>query len=227
MNYISNPSVEKNLRAIWYNFSSMDESGNSWTFEGEPYLTKVGKKFGNAAICFDGESRLKSSTISFGGTYSGIYSKLYTVEGNVRPFDVTANQCVFQISDGTNKVGLFIEGGNFKIKSGNSSATHSSVTLQAGQLYYFHFRYQSEPAAGIREYFFLNGNSTRTDLSAELPLSNNYRLYLGGSDSGDYLKGIVDEVRFSSLSSVERTNAVPTSPYTVDSNTVSLLHFNL
>ena len=216
------------LRNYWAGFKDLDfdEAGNSWVAAGSPYMSTANAKF-NKALQLNGSSYLSTNrTFNFGGTNS------FTLEGffkinSISTFQVVAGLYNFNSSGSLNYFFcLCVDSGKFYARLvDNTSATqtvydfgnYSANTVNR----FFALTYSN----GV---FSISIDGVETTQDYVLPLS---KFYIGlgcwfGSSSARSLftTGTISEIRLSNV--LRDVSSVPTEPFTMDANTLSLLHFN-
>lgn len=111
--------------------------------------------------------------------------------------------------------------------SGNSwgQVDSSALTWTSGTWYHVAVSYDGST---IR--IFRNGTLVTSASQSGTLLTGSVKLYFGGKrydwSSTDYLNGVVDEARLSKSVRYTANFTVPSGPFTNDSNTVGLWHFN-
>ena len=214
------------LRSYWAGIKDFDfdEAGNSWGAVGSPYMSKTNAKF-NKALQLNGSSYLATlNTFELGGNNS------FALEGFFKVNSTTDFQVVIGLYDYTSNGDLnyFF---SLCVRNGNFFARFSDYTTAEQTLYDF-----GNYSADLVNHFFAltysNGvlgisiDGAETTQNYNLPQSD-FIIGLGCWFGLSYSRllftsGAISELRLSSVAST----SVPTEPFTLDANTISLLHFN-
>ena len=198
------PSNDKDLRKLW--LGNFDDCNNSWDFSGSPYPTRVGAKFGNA-LAFDGSSSLYTS-LNLNSDNLAIYFFFC-------PFSL-ANSTLLSISGATS---LSAKIANSKLVVSHNGTNYTSGTLALSSSYFLAilFKYSTYQTHTYRDFeVYLNGTQVG---------SSGYFSSFNGACNitlGNGFTGAVSEFCIQQNSS---SYSVPSSTFSKNSNTKSLLHF--
>ena len=208
------------LRSYWGGFKDIDfdECGNSWTAVGSPFMSDKNSAFGHA-LQLNGSSCLKlDNTIQLGGSPFTIdcwgfissadnYPSLWTLylSANERLRICARPSLVFGVV-------LTSDGNSYSFTDSsvpaNDSPHHVELGFDSASFYFFvdgHLVSKEDKSFPARAFQLLIGY---------FPVSDNY------------YHGSISEFRISNICRHTSDFTPPTSPYTVDENTVSLLHFD-
>ena len=214
----------------------MDGGARLWTANGNAQIDTAQSKFGGASGLFDGSGDYLSTPANEDFNFG---SGDFTIEGRIR-FNAYNNITTYgflfeRYTDANNFICCEISGASpkqlrFVAKSGGNTVADYSYGWSANTNTWYHIAYVRN---GTNFYMFIDGVSQ--SLTATVPISTNSMPTLSSSPAigqslrsgGVYFNGWMDEVRVSKGIARWTSNFTPpTSEYTTDANTVSLLHMN-
>jgi hypothetical protein len=189
------------------------DSSIQFTAEGNAQLSTAQQKFGSASLLLDGTDDSVDST-----TNLDLSSTDFTVDVWIRPDNVTGYKGIWQSGTSTTEQSYLL--GNQVYWSVNpSTIITTSVTVNANEWTMLSYERQ-----GNTHRIYKNG--TLEDTATTGNKQDNGPFTIGKNGFGDF-DGYIDEFRVSDIARYEGSSFTePTSEFSVDSDTVALLHFN-
>jgi hypothetical protein len=192
---------------------------NEYSAEGSTALSTDEAKFGVSSVEFDGTSgQGVQQNVSSGFASGDFTSEFWIYSSSIRSQNCTLWD--FRISG----IGLLLTNFNgqisfFKDGSGNSSPT----SILTNDTWHHIAIVRSGSTANV----YVDGNLQITRSIGTDDYSN-HKVLLGNNvfNSSGYLSGYIDEYRDSNIVRYSSNFTPPTSAFTVDDNTYSLLHFD-
>jgi hypothetical protein len=202
---------------------------NRWTLGATGTLTgTVGLiKYGTGAFNGSGAST-SNATLTMGDIYINFISTTtaWTLELYIRITSLTGGVMIFYSAlanslrlTSTNAGVLTLslgQGTTFNIA--NAVATTGTVVINT----YYHF---ALVCTGTTYNAYLNGNSIFALTNSNKITTGSFNSFLIGGGASNFT-GQLDEIRISNIARYATTFTAPSSEFTIDSNTISLNHFN-
>ena len=184
-----------------------------FTTEGNAQLSTAQAKFGSSSLLLDGTDDYVDTT-----TNLDLSSGDFTVDVWIRPDNVTGYKGIWQSGTSTTEQSYLL--GNQVYWSVNpSTIITSSVTVNANEWTMLSYERQ-----GNTHRIYKNG--TLEDTATTGNKQDNGSFTIGKNGFGDF-DGYIDEFRVSDIARYEGSSFTePTSEFSVDSDTIALLHFN-
>jgi len=217
---------------LHFNGNLKDEADQHyWSENGVGFDSSI-KKFGDYSLCFDGSSHayiqaLINSNFNFGTSDFTIEWWEYRLDTNdgrpiicmeSSPTDGSSYDATFATWHDGSAPRLYM--------SSNSSSWDIANDANLGNNLSGQWVHRAIVRSGNTFYLFENGIIITTfTSSSSLYYNSAYYLVLGGRNS-TYFKGFIDEVRISNIARWTATFTPSTEAYSLDSNTLALLHFN-
>jgi len=188
-------------------------SGPKFSAEGNAALSTDQAKFGVSSLELDGTNDSVDST-----TNLDLSSTDFTVDLWIRPDNVTGYKGIWQSGTSTTEQSYLL--GNQVYWTVNpSTIITTSVTVSAGVWTMLSYERQ-----GNTHRIYKNG--TLEDTATTGNKQDNGPFTIGKNGFGDF-DGYIDEVRVSDIARYEGSSFTePTSEFSVDSDTIALLHFD-
>jgi len=185
----------------------------NFTAEGNAQLSTAQAKFGSSSLLLDGTDDYVDTT-----TNLDLSSGDFTVDVWVRPDNVTGYKGIWQSGTSTTEQSYLL--GNQVYWTVNpSTIITTSVTVSAGVWTMLSYERQ-----GNTHRIYKNG--TLEDTATTGNKQDNGPFTIGKNGFGDF-DGYIDELRVSDIARYEGSSFTePTSEFSVDSDTVALLHFD-
>lgn len=206
------------LRSYWQGFQDIDfdAAGNSWSVFGNPYMSSKNAKF-DKACQFDSNSCLYSdSSFNIDSSHCSICAFFLSnriPSSSDKIFDSFNSSSNNRIMADLTSDSLF----RVRLWLNNSVVASFSSSFSPISLYHFAIIFDSDVMK-----VYLNG-SLLDSLSVS-HFDDSFQFFLGMDKSLGYgLFGSLDEFL---ISNSVLSPAIPSLPYSIDQNTVSLLHFN-
>ena len=189
------------------------DSSIQFTAEGNAQLSTAQQKFGSASLLLDGTDDSVDST-----TNLDLSSTDFTVDVWIRPDNVTGYKGIWQSGTSTTEQSYLL--GNQVYWSVNpSTIITTSVTVSAGVWTMLSYERQ-----GNIHRIYKNG--TLEDTATTGNKQDNGLFTIGKNGFGDF-DGYIDEFRVSDIARYTGSSFTePTSEFSVDSDTIALLHFD-
>lgn len=212
--YISNPSI-------------IDETGNTWTKVGTPLIDSANKKLGEESLRLTSSSFLKRDTSVTMPTNDFTFD-WWEYRTSVTDYDIVSTLGKQSTASGNGILVGYVEAGKNVVYAGNDGSSWNILssfnlgTIDLNQWNHFAFVRQ-----GNTFYGFKNGvlTSTATSSLALNALFNMLTIGCSYTLTGNFFNGYIDEFRVSNMARWTNNFTPSTSAYTIDSNTISLLHF--
>jgi len=197
-------------------------SGNIWSANDGAALSTAQKQFGTASLLLsDGSTRdyvQTTNNIDLSG------SQNFTAECWLRPNSQSGTQRIFKtgLDAGSDNEQLYLLGNTFYATVGPSTIlftyTHTLATDAFTAIAY--------TRNGNTRRLFINGVAVASGTNANKPSSGPFGIGYSTVDNQAF-DGYIDEFRLSDIDRYGASNYTPvTSAFTVDANTLSLLHFD-
>jgi len=188
-------------------------SGPKFSAEGNAALSTDQAKFGVSSLELDGTDDYVDST-----TNLDLSSTDFTIDVWIRPDNVTGYKGIWQSGTSTTEQSYLL--GNQVYWTVNpSTIITTSVTVSAGVWTMLSYERQ-----GNTHRIYKNGTLEDTVSTGNKP--DNGIFSIGKNGFGDF-NGYIDEVRVSDIARYEGSSFTePTSEFSVDSDTIALLHFD-
>lgn len=208
-----------------YTVSLLHFRNRKWTFAGTAQVDTAQSKFGGASLLLDGDSDYISTPNS---TDFDVGSGDFTIDFWVRFNSVT--DCTF-LNNGNGNYGVrvFFESNNLKttIYYDTGFGLNLSGSWTPSDSTWYHIALVRN---GATTSLYADGTSVASDTSQTMRTPN-YCLVVGrnGPNNNGYFNGWIDEFRFTkglARWTADFSASLPSSQYSDDANTVSLLHFN-
>jgi len=221
------------LTAVLFSAFTMNTLGatKTVTANGSAHIETAQSKFGGASGRFDGTNSYLSSPDSTDWYFgTGDFTIDFWVRFNALPTSGSDMRICTQNAGDYNDwwLAMWNNGGTYTWKfatytlpTNNPIAIPQATTVSVNTWYHV-----ALVRSGNTWYWFQNGNRLGTGASNANPV-NDYAapLAIGGRSSGFYFNGWIDEFRISKgVAQWTSTFTPPSSPYTMDSYTVLLLH---
>ena len=189
------------------------DSSIQFTAEGNAQLSTAQQKFGTASLLLDGTDDYVESDSSI-----DLSSSDFTIDLWIRPDNVTGYKGIWQSGTSTTEQSYLL--GNQVYWSVNpSTIITTSVTVNANEWTMLSYERQ-----GNTHRIYKNG--TLEDTATTGNKQDNGPFTIGKNGFGDF-DGYIDEVRVSDIARYTGSSFTePTSEFSVDSDTIALLHFD-
>jgi len=197
-------------------------SGNIWSANDGAALSTAQKQFGTASLLLsDDSTRDYVQTV---GNIDLSGSQNFTAECWLRPNSQSGTQRIFKtgLDAGSDNEQLYLLGNTFYATVGPSTIlfthTHTLATDAFTAIAY--------TRNGNTRRLFINGVAVASGTNANKPSSGPFGIGYSTVDNQAF-DGYIDEFRLSDIDRYGASNYTPvTSAFTVDANTLSLLHFD-
>ena len=217
------------LRNYWAGFKDLDfdEAGKTWTAYGSPYMANNNPKFtGSKCLVCNGSSYIQRS-MTLGNTD-------FTVEYFWRHLASSAGDAAVSFfMDSDNRFRLLFSASNGDLQGFakcNATAVTTDVVTASVTSSWWYCAIQYDKTNSTLTFSVRDSNDTEIfNQTYQVSfVTGTYQVVIGGTRTSTSnvtgLTGYVDEVRFSNV--LRDVSSVPTEPFTLDENTISLLHFN-
>ena len=209
-------SSPQQLRNYWAGIRDVDfdDCGNSWAAFGSPFMSSKNAKF-HKALQLNGSSYLKSSPINLSSVFSIQFFFSFSSISTMYLFDIIDSNYRIMLNLQTDGKLRFR---SFRLSDSSAFATYSQSALSTNQLYFLSWLHSYNTDS-----FFID-NVLQDSVSNFYSPSSNSTIYLGVNNApGGFFNGSISEFH---ISNCIRDTAVPSSPFSPDSDSISLLHFN-
>jgi hypothetical protein len=188
-------------------------SGPKFSAQGNAQLSTAQQKFGSASLLLDGTDDSVDSTSNL-----DLSSTDFTVDVWIRPDNVTGYKGIWQSGTSTTEQSYLL-GNQVYWTINPSTIITTSVTVSAGVWTMLSYERQ-----GNTHRIYKNG--TLEDTATTGNKQDNGPFTIGKNGFGDF-DGYIDEVRVSDIARYTGSSFTePTSEFSVDSDTIALLHFD-
>ena len=189
--------------------------GPTFTAEGDAQLSTAQKQFGTASLDLDGTGYVVSSA-------SDVIDGNFTVEFWVYPNSLLDTQMLFDGGDNNSGIAIQVVNGVTRVLLDNAIIIQHSNALVANE-----WNHVAVMQNGNFINFYTRGFSRGQYLQTSPVSATGQSLYLGARhNQSQYLDGYIDEFRTSDIARYTANFTPSTTPFEVDDNTLSLLHFN-
>ena len=189
-------------------------SFSTFTAEGDAQLSTAQQKFGTASLLLDGTDDYVESDSNI-----DLSSGDFTVDMWIRPDNVTGYKGLFQ-SGTSSLLTVYLIGDQVQGTVAGSTTLFISDTRVSANVWTM----ITVEREGNVHRLYINGTLEESSSSANRP--DNGTFTVGKNGFGDF-DGYIDEVRLSNVAQYTGTGFTPpTSAFTVDNDTLALLHFD-
>ena len=194
------------------NIELFNGTGPEFSASGNAALSTDQAKFGASSLELDGTDDIVDSTSNI-----NLSSTDFTIDVWIRPNNVTGYKGIWETGTST-KLVSYLLGNVVYLTVGGSTIISNSVTVNANE--WTMLSYERE---GNTHRIYKNGTLADTGSTANRP--DNGIFSIGESSFGDF-NGYIDEFRISNVVRYGASFTEPTSAFSVDSDTIALLHFD-
>jgi len=189
-------------------------SFSAFTAEGDAQLSTAQQKFGTASLLLDGTDDYVESDSNI-----DLSSGDFTVDMWIRPDNVTGYKGLFQ-SGTSSLLSVYLIGDQVQGTVAGSTTLFISDTRVSANVWTM----ITVEREGNVHRLYINGTLEESSSTANRP--DNGTFTVGKNGFGDF-DGYIDEVRLSNVAQYTGTGFTPpTSAFTVDDDTLALLHFD-
>ena len=189
-------------------------SFSTFTAEGDAQLSTAQQKFGTASLLLDGTDDYVESDSNI-----DLSSGDFTVDMWIRPDNVTGYKGLFQ-SGTSSLLSVYLIGDQVQGTVAGSTTLFISDTRVSANVWTM----ITVEREGNVHRLYINGTLEESSSTANRP--DNGTFTVGKNGFGDF-DGYIDEVRLSNVAQYTGTGFTPpTSAFTVDDDTLALLHFD-
>jgi len=190
------------------------DSFSTFTAEGDAQLSTAQQKFGTASLLLDGTNDYVESDSNI-----DLSSGDFTVDMWIRPDNVTGYKGLFQ-SGTSSLLSVYLIGNQVQGTVAGSTTLFISDTRVSANVWTM----ITVEREGNVHRLYINGTLEESSSTANRP--DNGTFTVGKNGFGDF-DGYIDEVRLSNVAQYTGTGFTPrTSAFTVDDDTLALLHFD-
>jgi hypothetical protein len=190
------------------------DSFSTFTAEGDAQLSTAQQKFGTASLLLDGTNDYVESDSNI-----DLSSGDFTVDMWIRPDNVTGYKGLFQ-SGTSSLLSVYLIGNQVQGTVAGSTTLFISDTRVSANVWTM----ITVEREGNVHRLYINGTLEESSSTANRP--DNGTFTVGKNSFGDF-DGYIDEVRLSNVAQYTGTGFTPrTSAFTVDDDTLALLHFD-
>jgi hypothetical protein len=190
------------------------DSFSTFTAEGNAQLSTAQQKFGTASLLLDGTNDYVESDSNI-----DLSSGDFTVDMWIRPDNVTGYKGLFQ-SGTSSLLSVYLIGNQVQGTVAGSTTLFISDTRVSANVWTM----ITVEREGNVHRLYINGTLEESSSTANRP--DNGTFTVGKNSFGDF-DGYIDEVRLSNVAQYTGTGFTPrTSAFTVDDDTLALLHFD-
>jgi len=202
-------------------------SARTYTANSNAQLDTAQKKFGTASLlCNSSSDNINTTDVS----PFNVGTNNWTMDCWYRPNSYSSGSDThtfmwLENSSNTRVLAIYKSSGTLTVETeyGTSSSKAFSTTTSTGTWYHI-----AVVRSGNDLKVFVDGTQVgSTQDASNFDISTATKLYIGSFfNGGNYLDGWFDEFRFSDTARWTSNFTAPSSEYTADSNTITLLHFN-
>ena len=217
------------LKSYWAGVRDLDfdEAGKTWTAYGSPYMANNNPKFtGSKCLVCNGSSYIQRSMTLGNTDFTAEYFWRHSASSN-------SDAAVSFFMDADNRFRLLFStsnGGLQGFAKCNATAVTTDIVTASVTSSWWYCAIQYDKTNSTLTFSVRDSNDIEIFNKAYQVsfVTGSYQVVIGGNRTStsavNGLTGYVDEVRFSNV--LRDVSSVPTEPFTLDANTISLLHFN-
>ena len=193
-----------------------NRGGPTFTAEGDAQLDTSVKQFGTASLALDGTGDYVTSSAS------DVQTGKFTIEFWVYPNTLLGTQMIFDGGEDNDGLAIQINNGVTRVLVDNAIVIQHSNALVANE-----WNHVAVMQNGNFINFYTRGFSRGQYLQVSPLSATGKTLYLGARhNQSQYFDGYIDEFRTSDIARYISNFTPSTTPFEVDNNTLSLLHFD-
>jgi len=201
--------------------TTLPPSANEWTANNGATISTAQSKFGGASLLLDGvnDNVISNSTYDFQST-------AFTIEFWARPANATQDEVLLDTRDSTSNPSIYFRQSGTTLLVGRGTVTLLTVNnVFSANTWVSLAVTRGDPFTNTYT-VFVDGNNEGSILLGASPTASNIHIGSDFNNTNNW-SGYIDEIRLSDIDRYGGTSYTPaTSEFSLDSNTLSLLHLD-